>query len=171
MNGPRRFQPNLEPPDAEAIEKLQREVRLASEAYFRAANAHKEAIVNAQQIGWKTDADGHQSLYAAGQRERQALEQYARLVRALTDAFPKAPKPAKRRNARFSDLKGKPLTDREREVLELIAEGLSSKEISAKLKISFKTAVAHRYHLMEKLQIHDVVTLVRYAHRNKLVKP
>jgi DNA-binding NarL/FixJ family response regulator len=166
MNGPRYVQPN-----AEAIAKLQREVRLAAQAYFRAANAHKEAIVNANAQGWKFDEDGQQSLYSAAQCEHDALERYAQLVNALKDAFRAAPKPAKRRNTRASDLEGRPLSPREREVLKLIADGLSSREISEKLRISFNTAVAHRYHIMGKLQIHDVVTLVRYALQNELVKP
>jgi DNA-binding NarL/FixJ family response regulator len=61
------------------------------------------------------------------------------------------------------------LTPREQEVLVLIAEGLSTKEIAARLGISFKTAACHRYRLMEKLSIHDSVSLARYAIRNGLI--
>lgn len=170
MNKPRPFQPKPEAENSAAIEKLQHEVLIAADTYFQAAGAHKEAILEAKATGWKGDADGHQSLYAAGQLERQALEKYARLVQALKNAFPKVQKPARRRRTRSSALKRMPLTAREVEILKLIASGLSSREISEKLKISFKTAVAHRYHIMEKLEIHDVVTLVRYAVQNKLVK-
>ena len=53
------------------------------------------------------------------------------------------------------------LTDREREVLQLIAEGLSSKEIAADLGVSLKTVDSHRSNLMEKLDIHKVSGLVR----------
>lgn len=61
------------------------------------------------------------------------------------------------------------LTPRQREVLQLLAEGQSTKEIAATLKISGKTVEMHRVHLMERLQIHDLAGLVRYAIRIGLV--
>jgi DNA-binding NarL/FixJ family response regulator len=63
------------------------------------------------------------------------------------------------------------LTDREREVLQLIAEGLSSKEIAATLGVTLKTVDSHRSNLMEKLDIHKVSGLVRFAIRAGLVEP
>lgn len=61
------------------------------------------------------------------------------------------------------------LTPREREILQLIAEGHSNPEIAKKLYISKKTVEAHRSHIMEKLDIHDVVDLVKYAIRKGIV--
>jgi DNA-binding CsgD family transcriptional regulator len=55
------------------------------------------------------------------------------------------------------------LTPREREVLHLIAAGLSTKQVAANLGISFKTAACHRANIMSKLGLHTVVDLVRYA--------
>ena len=55
------------------------------------------------------------------------------------------------------------LTDREREILQLVAEGHSTKEIAAKLGISAKTVDNHRTNLMRKLNIHDVASLTRHA--------
>lgn len=55
------------------------------------------------------------------------------------------------------------LTPRQREVLQLIAEGHSTKEIAEKLNISLKTAKTHRSELMRRLDLHDVASLVRYA--------
>lgn len=63
------------------------------------------------------------------------------------------------------------LTDREREVLQLIAEGLSSKEIASMIGVSLKTVDSHRSNLMEKLNIHKVSGLVRFAIRAGLVEP
>ena len=63
------------------------------------------------------------------------------------------------------------LTDREREVLHLIAEGLSSKEIAVQLGVSLKTVDSHRSNLMEKLDIHKVAGLVKFAVRAGLVEP
>ena len=63
------------------------------------------------------------------------------------------------------------LSPREREVLRLIAEGKSTKEVASVLGISVKTADSHRTRLMEKLDIHEVAGLTRYAIREGLVEP
>ena len=63
------------------------------------------------------------------------------------------------------------LTPRQREVLQLVAEGRSTKEIAFQLSISIKTIEAHRLQLMNKVGIHDVPGLVRYAMRIGLVPP
>src|SRR5262245_1548482 len=64
-----------------------------------------------------------------------------------------------------------PLTLREREVLQLVAEGQSSKEIARTLGIGPKTAESHRSRIMSKLGIHETAGLVRYAVRQRLVPP
>jgi DNA-binding NarL/FixJ family response regulator len=61
------------------------------------------------------------------------------------------------------------LTPRQREILQLIAEGKNTKEIASDLDISVKTVESHRLQLMERLNVHDVPGLVRYAIRNGLV--
>lgn len=63
-----------------------------------------------------------------------------------------------------------PLTSRERQVLQLIAEGKSTKEVASMLGMSVKTAESHRTHLMKKLGIHETASLVRYAIRRGLVQ-
>lgn len=63
------------------------------------------------------------------------------------------------------------LTPRQRQVLQLIAEGLTTREVAATLGIRFKTADAHRRNLMRSLGAHDVATLVRLAVRTGLVAP
>lgn len=63
------------------------------------------------------------------------------------------------------------LTPRQREILQLIAEGKSTKEIAYVLGLSIKTIEAHRAQLMDKLDIHDVPGLVRYAMHVGLVPP
>ncbi len=63
------------------------------------------------------------------------------------------------------------LSDREREVLVLIAEGLTNAQIAARLSISVKTVQTHRTHIMEKLDLHDRSHLVRYAVRRGLIQP
>ena len=63
-----------------------------------------------------------------------------------------------------------PLTSREKQVLQLIAEGQSTKEAAANLGISAKTAESHRTRIMRKLDIHEIAGLVRFAIREKLVE-
>ncbi len=63
------------------------------------------------------------------------------------------------------------LTSREREVVQLVAEGKSTKQIAALLEITHKTAEFHRMRVMKKLNLHDVASLVRYAIREGLIMP
>lgn len=61
------------------------------------------------------------------------------------------------------------LTAREREIVQLLAEGQSNKEVSTTLGISVKTVDAHRANIMHKLNLHSVTDLVRYAIRNNII--
>lgn len=61
------------------------------------------------------------------------------------------------------------LTRRQMEVLRMVADGLRTREIAAQLKLSVKTVEAHRSEIMKRLEIHDLVGLVRYAMRVGLV--
>ena len=61
------------------------------------------------------------------------------------------------------------LTPREREVVKMIAQGNSAREIAAFLGLSVKTVEAHRFNLMRKLDIHNRAQLVTYAIQNKIV--
>ena len=61
-------------------------------------------------------------------------------------------------------------TARERETIQLLAEGLSNKEVAAKLGISVKTVETHRAAIMRKLGLHSIGELVRYAIRNHIIE-
>jgi DNA-binding NarL/FixJ family response regulator len=62
------------------------------------------------------------------------------------------------------------LTPREREILQLLAEGKSNKEVASVLGISVKTAETHRANIMLKMDFHSITDLVRYAVRNKIIQ-
>jgi DNA-binding NarL/FixJ family response regulator len=62
------------------------------------------------------------------------------------------------------------LTDREKQVLKLVAEGRSNKEVAALLDISIKTAMSHREHVMEKLGVHNRTDLIRFALRHGVIR-
>jgi two-component system, NarL family, response regulator NreC len=68
-----------------------------------------------------------------------------------------------------TEIPGDPLSDRERQVLQLVAEGKTNKETASILDISPKTAEFHRANIMEKLNIHDTAGLVRYAIQSGLI--
>lgn len=61
------------------------------------------------------------------------------------------------------------LTEREREILQSIAEGRSTKEIAARLCLSAKTVESHRKHIMDKLKLYSIAELTRYAIRAKII--
>ncbi len=82
------------------------------------------------------------------------------ISRAVVDAFLN----------KKSTYKEDPLTERERQVLQLIAEGKSTKEVAQILGVSFKTAESHRMRIMSKLDLHNTAGLVRYAVRRGLVQ-
>ena len=63
------------------------------------------------------------------------------------------------------------LTAREREIVQLLAEGKSNKEVAQSLNISIKTAETHRTNIMNKLDLRSITELVRYAVRNNIVEP
>jgi DNA-binding NarL/FixJ family response regulator len=64
---------------------------------------------------------------------------------------------------------GSPLTEREREILQLVAEGQTNREIADLLTLSIKTVQAHRANIMEKLGLHDRTELVKYAIREGII--
>jgi DNA-binding NarL/FixJ family response regulator len=101
---------------------------------------------------------------------REVLESIAAVSRGGTYFSPEVSSAILRHPYRADSLTD-PLTDREKQVLILIAEGLSTKEIAAVLGISFKTADCHRSRIMDKLDLHETASLVRYAIRRGLVQP
>jgi DNA-binding NarL/FixJ family response regulator len=85
------------------------------------------------------------------------------VARRVADAYARGTAPR--------DVEFEALTARQREVLQMIAEGLSTKEIAARLNVGVKTVEGHRAELMQRLGIHGVAGLVRYAIRTGLVQP
>lgn len=98
----------------------------------------------------------------------QAIQQVSRGQVYLSPGVSRAVMEAYRsKSERPADL----LSARERQVLQLIAEGKSTKDVASLLGISVKTAESHRTRLMQKLDIHETASLVRYAVRRSIVEP
>lgn len=126
--------------------------------------ARESLIAGARGFLVKTDAKRH--LVAAVQAVAEHKPFFASKVSALLlNAFLHP----ERRTTRASALHGR-LTSREREIVQLIAEGATSKGIAAKLGVSVKTVNAHRANMMGKLDLHSVSELVLYAVRNNIVQ-
>jgi len=70
-----------------------------------------------------------------------------------------------------AELPGEPLTPREREIVQLLAEGKSNKEVADTLGISTKTIETHRATIMRKLELKSFAEMVRYAIRNNIIQP
>ncbi len=124
-------------------------------------------------------ADGFVSKVGLGQTLPPLLSAMHQRHRALTQASAKAKssrmssgKPHTLVGAELARLKSDGvLTPRERQIVQLIAEGRSSKDVAGRLKISVNTVDTHRSNLMRKLNLHSVSELVRYAIRMEIIEP
>jgi DNA-binding NarL/FixJ family response regulator len=128
-------------------------------------HANEEFISQAIRAG----AAGYLLKDAAPEEVIKAIHTVARGEMYLTPAVSKHLVSEYMRRVRGEEEPGDPLTPRQREVLQLVAEGYSNKEIAKKLQISVKTTETHRSQLMNRLDIHDVAGLVRYAMRIGLI--
>ena len=112
----------------------------------------------------KTDA-GRDLVSAIEALRRNKTFFTSRVSQMILDGFLKGGK--KSENA---DTAGDRLTSRQREIVQLLAEGKSSKEVAVALNLSVKTAETHRANIMRKLQCHSVSEVVRYAIRNGIIE-
>ena len=117
--------------------------------------------------GYILKSDDGQDLVAAVDSLRRHRPFFtARVTKMVLESYLRTGIPT-----REEDLGRSPLTPREREVAQLLAEGKSNKEVAATLGINFKTAETHRAHIMSKLNLHSLSDLVHYAIRNNMVEP
>jgi len=111
----------------------------------------------------KTDAGRHLTEAVEALSHRKPFFT-AKVSEALLDAFLKSDSNPDEESV------FRTLTDREREIVQMLAEGESNKQIASKLCISVKTVETHRATIMRKLDINSIVELVHYAIRNQLVE-
>ena len=131
-------------------EYVLRAIRVGAAGYLL-----KNAGIEELELAIKSVARGE--VYLSPKISRQVLENY--VGRLGGKKVPDNPEP-------FIYEK---LTARQREILQLIAEGHTTKEIANKLNVSTKTVDTHRTQLMERLNIHDIAGLVRYAIRTQII--
>ena len=123
-------------------------------------------VLRAGARGYIMKSDADENLITAVDRLREHKPFLTSTVTAFVlDDF------VRRRDGRQGDLSLADVTSREREVIQLVAEGRNNKEAASRLGISVKTIEAHRANIMRKLQLRSVSDLVRYAIRNNIVQP
>ena len=153
----------------EATRQIHQALPLAEVLVFTMHNSEQLArkMVAAGARGFVLKSDPAKVLLAAVDALRQHKPCFSASLSEMLLRDLSQPAPATGGEDEF----GAALTPREREIVQLIAEGHSSKEIAGLLKITFKTTETHRANIMRKLTLHSVSELVRYAIRNKLVGP
>lgn len=122
-------------------------------------------VLDAGAHGYVLKSDAGRTLVDAIRALLGHREFFTERVHAVADRRAAVRRPAPARRA--SGL----LTPREREVLQLLAEGRSNKEIAAGLGMTTKTAETHRAHILTKLNLHSMSALVRYAIRHHIIEP
>ena len=124
-------------------------------------------MLDAGARGYLLKSDSERELVVAIQALRRHKSYFtSRVTEMLLQGYLKPPGEEEKASKR-----GGVLTAREREILQLLAEGKSSKEVATSLNISVKTAETHRANIMRKLNLHSMSALVRYAVRNKIIEP
>jgi DNA-binding NarL/FixJ family response regulator len=121
-----------------------------------------QQVVDAGARGYILKDDADRVLLAAVDSLRLHKSYFSTRVSTPDAANPSQEQPARSSRSR--------LTPREREILQLLAEGKSNKEVASLLNISVNTAEAHRANIMLKLDLHSVTELVHYAIRNNIIK-
>ena len=123
-------------------------------------------VLQAGARGYVLKSDADQNLIAAVDTLRQHKPFLtSKVTEFVLDGYMRASEEADDRTASSA------VTPREREIIQLIAEGHSNKEAASTLGVSVKTIEAHRANIMKKLRLRSITDLVRYAIRNRLVEP
>ena len=153
-------------PVVDGFEVLRRAKTIRPELKVLVLTMHASAEYVARAV--REGADGYllkdsavQDLVAAIEAVMAGREYYSPPVQRELSEMVRGNAGAKRRP--------EPITERERAVLKLVAEGLSTKEIATRLDISTRTVETHRANLMRKLGLHSVARLTQYAIREGLI--
>ena len=117
----------------------------------------------------KTGARGYLLKSSAEEELPVAIREVMAGRRYISPLIPRATLEAAKPGQRAENVRGAELSPRQRQVLQLIAEGRTAKEIAGILHLSVKTAEFHKYNIMRKLGLHSTAELTKYAMRNGLI--
>ena len=147
-----------------------RQIRAAVPAKILILTVHESDQVVTEALA--AGADGYVLKTDAGQKLVEAIRALLQDQRFVTERVRTvATRPAGRRRGAAATRGSARLTARQREVLQLLTEGRSNKEIGAMLGMTTKTAETHRTQIMARLDVHSMSELVRYAIRNRIIEP
>ena len=152
------------------LEAARQILKLAPETEILILTMHESEqmvceALNAGAHGYVVKSEAGHELVAA----LRALRQHKMFFSPRAERIVRACSPDTK--TRSDGLASRHLTQREREIVQLLAEGSSTKEVATTLGIAVKTAETHRTNIMRKLDVHSVVDLVRYALRNNIAVP
>jgi DNA-binding NarL/FixJ family response regulator len=126
-----------------------------------------QEVLNAGARGYLLKSDASRDLVTAVEAlHRNKTYFSSRVAQMVLDGYLDTTSPPKEGRTKAGRL-----TPRQREIIQLLAEGKSSKEVAVALGLSVKTAETHRANIMRRLNCHSVTELVRYAVRNHIVEP
>jgi DNA-binding NarL/FixJ family response regulator len=124
-------------------------------------------VLDAGARGYLLKSDASRDLVSAIEAIRRNKTYFtARVAQLVLDGY----LDKKPRTPAENDVPSSRLTPRQREIVQLLAEGKSSKEVAVALNLSVKTAETHRANIMRRLNCHSVSELVRYAIRNNIIQ-
>ena len=147
-----------------------RQIRSAVPAKILILTVHESDQVVTEVLD--AGADGYVLKTDAGRKLVEAIQALLQNQTFVTERVRTvATRPAGRRPGAAGTRGSARLTARQREVLQLLTEGRSNKEIGARLGMTTKTAETHRTQIMAKLNLHSMSELVRYAIRNRIIEP
>ena len=144
-----------------------RQIRRAVRAKILILTVHEADQVVAEVL--EAGADGYLLKTDAGRKLVEAIHALLQHHEFFTERI--RPAGSNRGEARGKRASSGRLTPRQREILQLLTEGRSNKEIGAMLGMTTKTAETHRTQIMAKLNLHSMSELVRYAIRNRIIEP
>lgn len=160
-------------PDLNGLEALRQILKAAPRTQVLVLTVHESdevvhRVLAAGARGYLLKSDAGRDLVAAVEALSQRKSFFTpRVAERVLEGYLKGNGKA-RKQTESAEAVDDSLTQREREIIQLLAEGRSTKEVATQLSISIHTAVTHRANIMRKLNIHSVSDLVRYAIRNNL---
>jgi DNA-binding NarL/FixJ family response regulator len=160
-------------PDLNGLEALRQILKAAPRTQVLVLTVHESdevvhRVLAAGARGYLLKSDAGRDLVAAVEALSQRKSFFTpRVAERVLEGYLKGNGKAKKQEESAKAVDDS-LTQREREIIQLLAEGRSTKEVATHLSISIHTAVTHRANIMRKLNIHSVSDLVRYAIRNNL---
>lgn len=160
-------------PDLNGLEALRQILKVAPRTQVLVLTVHESdeivhRVLAAGARGYLLKSDAGRDLVAAVEALSQRKSFFtSRVAERVLEGYLKGNGKVKEQEGSAAAVDDS-LTPREREIIQLLAEGRSTKEVATRLSISIHTAVTHRANIMRKLKIHSVSDLVRYAIRNNL---